>query len=61
VRSDGLYLTPTQGEELLDIFHQGEYAKATWDTIKQVVQTAEAIEEHIKVLDQNFATEAIRS
>ena len=23
VRSDGLYLNPTQGEELLDIFHQG--------------------------------------
>ena len=52
VRSDGLYLTPTQGEELLDIFHQGEYAKAGWDTIKQVIQTAEATEEHIKVLDK---------
>ncbi len=29
VRGDGLYLNPTQGEELLDIFHQGEFAKAT--------------------------------
>src|ERR1043166_432551 len=61
VRGDGLYLNPTQGEELLDIFHQGEYAKAGWDTIKQVVQTADAIEEHIKVLYESFATDVIRS
>ena len=61
VRSDGLYLNPTQGEELLDIFHQGEFAKASWDTIKQVVQTADAIEEHVKVLHDSFAVDAIRS
>lgn len=61
VRGDGLYLNPTQGEELLDIFHQGEFAKASWDTIKQVVQTADAIEEHIKVLEESFAAETIRS
>src|SRR5215217_5836638 len=61
VRSDGLYLNPTQGEELLDIFHQGEFAKAGSDTIKHVVQTADAIEEHVKVLHENFATDAIRS
>ena len=61
VRADGLYLSPTQGEELLDIFHQGEFAKATWDTIKQTVQTVNAIEEHIKLLNDSFDTEAIRS
>ena len=61
VRADGLYLNATQGEELLDIFHQGEFAKATWDTIKQVVQTADPIEEHIKVLHESFAVDAIRS
>ena len=61
VRGDGLYLNPTQGEELLDIFHQGEFAKATWDTIKQNVQTASAIEEHIKVLEESFAAETIKS
>ena len=60
VRADGLYLNATQGEELLDIFHQGEYAKAGWDTIKQVVQTADPIAEHIKLLQENFTTEAIR-
>ena len=61
VRNDGLYLNSTQGEELLDIFHQGEFAKATWDTIKQTVQTADPIDEHIKVLEESFAAEAIRS
>ena len=61
VRADGLYLNTTQGEELLDIFHQGEFAKATWDTIRQVVQTADPIEEHIKVLHESFAVDSIRS
>jgi phosphomannomutase len=61
VRGDGLYLNPTQGEELLDIFHQGEFAKARWDTINQTVQKEDPIEEHIKVLDDTFAGDAIRS
>ena len=61
VRADGLYLNSTQGEELLDIFHQGEFARASWDTIKQTVQTADAIEEHIEILNKSFAVEAIRS
>ena len=61
VRADGLYLNSTQGEELLDIFHQGEFAKATWDTIQQVVQTADPIAEHIKVLQESFAVDKISS
>jgi phosphomannomutase len=61
VRSDGLYLNSTQGEELLDIFHQGEFAKAGWDTIRQGVQTADPIPEHIKFLHESFAAEAIRA
>jgi phosphomannomutase len=61
VRADGLYLNSTQGEELLDIFHQGEFAKATWDTIKQGVQSFNPIEEHVKVLQESFAAETIRS
>src|ERR1043166_7598004 len=61
VRSDGLYLNPTQGEELLDIFHQGEFAKASWNEIKQLVQKGDAIEEHINVLHRSFAVETIRA
>lgn len=61
VRGDGLYLNATQGEELLDIFHQGEFAKARWDTIRQVVQTADPIDEHINALNESFAGDAIRA
>src|SRR5678815_4182222 len=50
VRGDGLYLNPTQGEELLDIFHQGEFAKATWDQIKPAIQRQDPIQHHIELL-----------
>ncbi len=61
VRSDGLYLNPSQAEELLDIFHQGEFAKATWDTIKQKVQYHDPVPEHLRVLASAFEVETIRS
>ena len=57
VRGDGLYLNSTQAEELLDIYHQGEFAKAKWDTIKHVVQQANPIPYHIEVLNNAFALE----
>lgn len=60
VRGDGLYLNSNQAEELLDIFHQGEFAKATWDTIKQSVQYANPIGEHIRALQQSFAVDEIK-
>src|SRR6266513_6025447 len=31
VRSDGLYLNSMQAEELLDVYHQGEFTKVGWD------------------------------
>ncbi len=61
VRNDGLYLNPTQGEELLDIFHQGEFAKATWDTIRQTINYEDPIAQHIDVLEKAFDVQAIRS
>ena len=59
VREDGLYLNPTEAEELLDIFHQGEFAKATWDRIEPAVQRADAIEEHLASLTRSFDVAAI--
>src|SRR5260370_38771342 len=44
VRSDGLYLNQMQRKELLDIFHQGECAKATWDEIKRSIEYAHPVE-----------------
>jgi phosphomannomutase len=61
VRDDGLYFNSTQAEELLDIFHQGEFAKARWDTIKQSVASVDSIPEHIKVLENIFDVGVIRA
>ena len=61
VRSDGLYLNATQAEELLDIYHQGEFLKATWDKIKTRVETRDAIEPHLETLRTVFDVQSIRS
>src|SRR6267378_3423697 len=60
VRADGLYLNPTQAEELLDIYHQGEYAKATWDEIKPAIKHQDPIEHHIELLKSVLDVEAIK-
>jgi phosphomannomutase len=60
VRADGLYLNATQGEELLDIYHQGEFLKTTWDKIKTSIDRLNVIEYHIKILRAAFDVEAIR-
>ncbi len=60
VRADGLYLNSMQAEELLDIFHQGEFAKAKWDKIKPSVESRDALEHHIESLTSIFDIEAIR-
>lgn len=61
VRDDGLYLNALQAEELLDIFHQGEFAKATWNNIKPAVQYQDSIEHHIESLKNAFDTAAIKA
>lgn len=60
VRGDGLYLNPTQAEELLDIFHQGEFAKAPWNQIQPAIQYQDPIEHHIELLKSVFDVEAIK-
>jgi phosphomannomutase len=61
VRGDGLYLNTTQAEELLDIFHQGEFTKAKWNEIQPRIEIRDAIEHHIEVLNRTFEVEAIRA
>jgi phosphomannomutase len=60
VRGDGLYLSMTQAEELLDIVHQGEYEKAAWDRIRTGVAEQDAIGHHLEVLAAAFDVEAAR-
>ncbi len=61
VRSDGLYLNSTQGEELLDIYHQGEFVKIGWDKIKTNIERFDATSLHLEKLNGVFNTEAIRA
>jgi phosphomannomutase len=61
VRPDGLYLNATQADELLDIFHQAEFAKATWEQIRSRVEERDAIAHHLEVLANAFDVETIRA
>ncbi|HEX5819793.1 MAG TPA: hypothetical protein VFY20_12985, partial [Gemmatimonadales bacterium] len=59
VRPDGLYLDALQAEELLDVYHQGEWTKARWDGMPTRVGTADPILNHLEVLGRAFDTAAI--
>jgi phosphomannomutase len=61
VRGDGLYLNATQADELLDIFHQAEFAKADWRHIRSRVEERDAVAHHLEVLSRAFDREAIRA
>src|SRR5688500_19031822 len=60
VRGDGLYLNSMQAEELLDIYHQGEFAKAGWDRIHPAIEYQDPIGHHIDLLNEVFDVEAIK-
>jgi phosphomannomutase len=59
VRGDGLYLNPTQAEELLDIFHQGEFVKTTWEKIHPSLEQCDAVDHHLELLGSLFAIASI--
>ncbi len=61
VRGDGLYLSAMQAEELLDIYHQGEFDKAAWNQLHTRIESRDAIAHHISVLKSVFDIEAIRA
>jgi phosphomannomutase len=61
VRGDGLYLNTAQAEELLDVYHQGEFIKVPWDRIRTSVAVRDAIGHHIDRLTRTFDLEAVRA
>ncbi|HKE59280.1 MAG TPA: phosphoglucosamine mutase [Pyrinomonadaceae bacterium] len=60
VRGDGLYLNPRQAEELLDVYHQGEFVKVGWDRIRPAIERKDPIDHHIQSLTKAFDVGAIR-
>ena len=61
MRGDGLYLSAIQGEELLDVFHQGAVERAPWDRLATVVREEDAIPGHLEALLSRFDVAAIRA
>lgn len=61
VRADGLYLNAAQADELLDLYHQAEFAKATWERIRTKVERVDAVAHHLETLARAFDVEAIRA
>jgi phosphomannomutase len=52
INSAGLFLAAAQARQLLDIYHQGEYAKVSGAEMRDVTREAGAIDLHVKaVLD----------
>src|SRR5512139_114435 len=60
VRADGLYLNAIQGEELLDVFHQGAVSRVGWDRVATRVREQDAIEPHLAALLSCFDVELVR-
>jgi len=50
VRADGIFLNRAQAEELLDIYHQREFLKATWDQLQPAQEDPEAGERHLAAI-----------
>jgi phosphomannomutase len=60
VRGDGLYLNAGQAEELLDIYHQGEFQKASWRQIRPHIEPRDVLDHHLARLAASFDVDAIR-
>ena len=61
VRGDGLYLNVTQADELLDVYHQGEFTKAPWDRVPERIASRDALDHHMDVLSSHVDAGRIAS
>lgn len=60
ISRDGLYLTPHQMEEFLDIYHQGDFTYAPPDRLKALRSESQPVEPHLKKLLGYFNADLIR-
>lgn len=61
VREDGLYLNVTQADELLDVYHQGEFVKAPWDRVPPAVREHDAVPAHLAALARQVDAAQVRA
>jgi phosphomannomutase len=50
VGGDGLFLGPARGRELLDIYHQGDYAKVPGSAQRSPERIGDAVERHVRAV-----------
>ena len=60
VRHDGIFLNRAQAEELLDIYHQREFLKASWDQLHPAREDTEAGNRHLEAVAGQVDVAAIR-
>ncbi len=60
ISRDGLYLTPRQTEEYLDIYHQGEFALAGPERYRAPARLEDASEPHLRRILSRFDTSIVR-
>ncbi len=61
VRADGLYFSSVQGDEVLDVFHQGAVERAGWEQLATAVEEKDAVSHHLEALAAAFDAEAVRA
>jgi phosphomannomutase len=61
VRDDGLYLSAVQGDELLDVFHQGVDERAGWERLATSIDKEDAVSQHLEALAAAFDVGAVRA
>lgn len=60
IRPDGVFLYPYQAEELLNVYHQGEFALVSDEMVATVTAGEGAVERHLEMLVEVADREAIR-
>lgn len=61
IRADGIFLYPHQAEELLNVYHQGDFALVGNDEIGQATLDQGAVQRHLELLLEHTEVELIRA
>ncbi len=61
IRSDGIFLNHHQAEELLNVYHQKQFANAAWDALEPVGVDSGAGARHLEAIRSQLDVAAIRS
>lgn len=59
IRGDGIFLNPGEASQLLDIYHQGEFTKATWSQLRPIATDPEAPLRHLDAVLAQVDRDAI--